>query len=74
MMGYFDSFPLFDINKFMSEEQIPGQLPEDLQKEPNKRRRTPSMYAHQIADFKNVSEPLSRTTPYLPKKTRTTSS
>ena len=49
-----DSFLLFDINKFMTEEHFPGpsscgQLPE-----PPKRRRTPSQYAMQIADFKNV--------------------
>jgi hypothetical protein len=55
----------------MSEEQILGQSSLEQMAEVSKRRRTPSQYATQIADFKSVNEPPSRTTPSLPKKTKT---
>ena len=58
----------------MSEEQILGQSSFEQMAEVSKRRRTPSQYATQIADFKSVNEPPSRTTPSLPKKTKTTNS
>lgn len=66
----FDSFLLFDINKFMSEEHL-RSIP-SLQQlgEPPKRRRTPSQYATQIADFKNVVFFLLRTSTLLPKSQR----
>ena len=52
----------------MSEEQNCGNnAPENLS-EPPKRRRVPSQYATQIADFKTVSLNLSRTTPDSLKK------
>lgn len=58
----------------MSEEQIPGQSSLEQMAEVSKRRRTPSQYATQIADFKSVYEPPARTTPAPQKKTKTTNS
>lgn len=54
MICSLDSFLLFDINKFMTEEHFPGLSSCGQLVEPPKRRRTPSQYATQIADFKNV--------------------
>ena len=46
----------------MSEEQNCGKNAPENSSEPPKRRRVPSQYATQIADFKSVSPTLSRTT------------
>lgn len=69
---YIDSFPLFDINKFMSEEQLPGQSSGYQIPEVSKRRRTPSQYASRIADFKSVLLTLSRTSLSTSKRPRAT--
>ena len=51
----------------MSEEQNIGDPSPNYPSEPPKRRRVPSQYASQIADFKNVTLLPFRTTP-LPQK------
>ena len=52
----------------MSEEQNIGDPSPNLPSEPPKRRRVPSQYASQIADFKNVTILPIRTTPLPLKK------
>lgn len=47
----------------MSEEQKFGKEGSSYEQEPPKRRRTPSQYASQIADFKSVSLNPHRITP-----------
>jgi hypothetical protein len=64
-------FLLFDINKFMSEEHLQGVSSCGQLGEPPKRRRTPSQYATQIADFKNVPDPIIQNLTITSKRTRT---
>lgn len=45
---------IFDINIIMNEEHLRGYSSLSMLPEPPKRKRTPSQYAAQIADFKNV--------------------
>ena len=54
----------------MSDEHHQGVSSAERLSDPNKRKRTPSHYATQIADFKNVSLTSSRITLQLHAETR----
>jgi hypothetical protein len=51
----FDSFLLFDINKFMTEEHFRAVTASNQLNDQQKRKRTPSQYASRIENFKIVS-------------------
>ena len=51
---YFDSFLLFDINKFMTEEHFHSFMTSNQLNDQHKRKRTPSQYASRIENFKIV--------------------